>query len=413
MFQTLLYATLGLALILTLRRLAQRLFGAELAFALWLMFPLLVLLPRLPALPLEWAIAPKLLVLPAASASIVQAGATVSTMHWPLLLWIAGTMLCLVRLAIHYCQLRRRSQPLPYTMRRILQATPDAPDPCLVRLHPAGPAVLWAPRSLLLIPADFLERFDADEQRLVLQHELTHLRRGDALWSLLAELTFALLWFHPLAWLARPRFRLDQELACDECVLRRSPQDEAKYARTLLHSTGISATPALIPWLDPPQMKERLQMIQYHRPGALHRRLGFITLTALIAGSAFGIQAIAQQASPPPPPPPMLAPSAPSQNPGLSSDVRIRPSYPESAIRQHEQGTVALLILVHADGSVGDVRYDSVHSTTDSADLIAAATEAAQHWRLKPEVKNGKPVDGYARVPITFSLQEATPKSTR
>ena len=410
MFQTLLYATLGLALVLTLRRLAQRLFGAELAFALWLLFPLLVLLPRLPALPPEWAIAPRLLVLPATSASIVQAGATVSTMHWPLLLWITGTMLCLVRLAIHYCQLRRRSRHLPYTMHRILQTSPGAPDPRRVRLHPAGPAVLWAPRSLLLIPADFLERFDADEQRLVLQHELTHLRRGDALWSLLAELTFALLWFHPLAWLARPRFRLDQELACDECVLRQSPQDEVKYARTLLHSTGISTTPVLIPWLDPLQMKERLQMIQYHRPGALHRRLGFITLAALIAGSAFGIQAIAQQA---PPPPPTLAPHAPSQNPGLSDEVRIRPSYPESAIRQHEQGIVVLLILVRADGSVGDVRYDSVHSTTDSADLIAAATEAAQHWRLKPEVKNGKPVDGYARVPITFSLEEAALKPTK
>ncbi len=201
MFQMLLYATLGLALVLTLRRPAQRLFGAELAFALWLLFPLLVLLPRLPALPPEWAIAPRLLVLPATSASIVQAG-SVSTMHWPLLLWITGSMLetctCFWRITPEKCEIDQ-SRHLTYTMLRPISSglpyrrTGSAPGTAA----PSRARRIVVYRSLL--PADFLERFDADEQRLVLQHELTHLRRGDALWSLLAELTFALLWFHPLA----------------------------------------------------------------------------------------------------------------------------------------------------------------------------------------------------------------------
>ena len=89
-----------------------------------------------------------------------------------------------------------------------------------LRLHASGPAVLWAPRSLVLLPADFLRRFDRRPARTDAG------ARGDPpapaatrCGRLLAELACAVLWFHPLAWLALPRFRLDQELACDERVL--------------------------------------------------------------------------------------------------------------------------------------------------------------------------------------------------
>jgi hypothetical protein len=30
-------------------------------------------------------------------------------------------------------------------------------------------------------------------------------------------------------------------------------------------------------------------------------------------------------------------------------------------------------------------------------------------WRFNPRMKNGKPVEGYARVPITFSLDSQVP----
>jgi TonB family protein len=266
-----------------------------------------------------------------------------------------------------------------------------------LRIHPAGPAVLWAPRPLLLLPADFPERFDADERRLVLRHELAHLRRGDPLWSLLAELAAALLWFHPLAWLALPRFRLDQELACDERVLRGSPRDEAPYARTLLRSTGMDSGPALIPWLAGPQLKERLAMIQRHRPPALRRHAGFLALAALMAGGLFAAQAATRQQQD----------ESASQN--LAFNQGIVPRYPADALSNKEQGLVMLRIQVHADGSVGRIDYDAKRSTTQSAELIAAATDAVKRWRFEPRKKDGRSVEGYARVPIDFSLEELDP----
>lgn len=225
---------------------------------------------------------------------------------------------------------------------------------------------------------------------MVLRHELTHLRRGDALWSLLAELAFALLWFHPLAWLARPRFRLDQELACDERVLRDAPCDEAGYAHALLRSVGLVPAPTLIPWLAQPQLKERLTMIRRHRPGAARRRAGYLSLAVLLAASVFVVQAATGN----------------GENRQAASDLtynsRIPPSYPESAIKNREQGTVVLKILVGKDGSPLTITIDP--ATEASAALSKVAVEAAERWRFNPATEEGKPIQAYTRVPITFSL---------
>lgn len=253
--------------------------------------------------------------------------------------------------------------------------------------------MLWAPRSLLLVPPDFLERFDADQRRLVLRHECTHLHRGDACWGLLAELAFALLWFHPLAWLALPRLRLrlDQELACDERVLRQSPQDEkTKYAHTLLHGIGMDAIPALIPWLAEPQLKERLNMIQRQRRGALRRRIGFVGLIAFMAGGVFVAQAAVQ--------------TQPNQEASsvLSYNSRLQPHYPEDAIKNKQQGTVILMVLVGTDGTPRKIEVDP--ATKAAPSLIKAASDVAMQWHFNPAMKNGRAIEGYAKVPVKFSL---------
>ena len=256
MVDMLLYVTIGLLLVLVCRKPARRVFGAGPAFILWLLPLLLAALPYLPALPSTWAVMPMTLVLPTAQALIAQAAPTTTAVHWATVLWMTGAFCSLVRLVFLYLRLMRQTRPLPASVAQMLQADRVDIDMRRLRLHPNGPAVLWAPRSLLLLPPDFFERFDCAERHLVLRHERAHLRRGDTWWSLFAELAFALLWFHPLAWLAMPRFRLDQELACDECVLREAPKDETAYANALLHSIGMCPTPVLIPWLAEPQLKE-------------------------------------------------------------------------------------------------------------------------------------------------------------
>ncbi|OOG44087.1 energy transducer TonB [Rhodanobacter sp. C06] len=397
LLRCLLLVTAALASVLLARRPVRKTFGAGPAFVLWLLPMLAIALPWLPALPSQWSALPAIHVLPDSLAAGTAGAVAATHAPWSRWLWLAGAVAMLSRLVVHYLRLRRQSRPWPAGLATSLRQELHDVDPRRLRLHPSGPAVLWAPRSLVLLPADFFERFDAAERRLVLRHELTHLRRGDALWSLVAELALALLWFHPLAWLARSRFRLDQELACDERVLRDTPRDAAGYAHTLLHSVGLSPLPVLIPWLAEPQLKERLTMIQRHRPGALRRRAGVAALAVLMAGGVFVAQA---------------ATNTQKASQDLTYNSKIMPRYPAAAIKAREQGTVLLSVLVHADGTVGTITYDPKHSTTTSADLIAAATDATRQWHFNPPLQDGKPIDGYARVPVEFSLTPLSGKNS-
>lgn len=395
LLHTLLFVTMALGIVLLARKPVRRLFGAGPAFTLWCLPIVLAAMPWLPASPHGWMILPPIHVL-----AFVQPAAVAATSPPPghevlLALWLLGVIAAGLRLITHYLRLRHDMRPLPLGVQRYLPMDLSERDVRRLRLHPSGPAALWAPRALVLLPDDFLARFDMGERQLVLRHELGHVRRGDPLWSLLAELVAALLWFHPLAWLALPRFRLDQELACDERVLHASPQDDAPYARTLLRSVGVAAQPALIPWLTEPQLKERLAMIRRTPCSTTRQRLGYGLLALMLAGSASLALAAA----------PQRANNAPASQ-ALSYNAQIPPRYPADALHNKEQGTVILRALIHADGSVGTITYDARDSTTTSTDLIASASNAVKQWHFQPQMKNGKAVEGYARIPIQFSLDE-------
>jgi hypothetical protein len=69
-------------------------------------------------------------------------------------------------------------------------------------------------RPVILLPKSWCT-WNEDQRRAVLAHELAHVARGDYLACVLAQLSLALHFYHPLVhWLAA-RLRLEQELAAD------------------------------------------------------------------------------------------------------------------------------------------------------------------------------------------------------
>ena len=94
-------------------------------------------------------------------------------------------------------------------------------------------------RPIILLPCDHAE-WDGDRLRATLAHELAHAARHDVAWQLLARLARCAYWFHPLAWLAAWRMRVEREVACDDWVLR-AEHRPAEYARLLV---GFAASPA-------------------------------------------------------------------------------------------------------------------------------------------------------------------------
>jgi TonB family protein len=397
----LVWVTLGLALVLILRKPARHLFGAGPAFMLWGLPPALALAPLLPhsLVPAASIALPGLWITPGVPVA-AAAGAHFGWTLLPASLWLAGAVSGIVRLAVQYLRLRSGARRGSASWLREMRLAAPGLDLRRVRVHEAGPAVLWAlPHSLILLPAEFAERFDnAATRELVLRHELTPTRRGDAWWSLAMEIASAPLWFHPLAWFARPRFRLDQELACDAASLRTAPQRTGSYARALLDSVAVQAAPALIPWLAEPQLKERLAMITRIQPGALRRRAGFLAVAAIVAGGLFvaGGQAPVRAAAPD---------ASSGTRPAVDATFKNSnpPSYPTAAVKKHEQGWVMLNVTVNASGDVQHVAVDAKRSDA-SPELQQAAMAAAANWKFNPGTKDGKPVGGVVRIPVDFSL---------
>lgn len=402
LLRMLLGTTLGLALALLLRRPVRRVFGAGPAFTLWLLPVVLALAQLLPNGVASAGIValPVLTVMPPVAPVIMN-----GHMEWPLLvcaLWLSGAALGIARLAWHYMCLRRSAQRGLPAWLAVAQAAAADLDLRRVRVHAAGPAVLWAlPRSLVLLPDDFAQRFgNVATRELVLRHEITHARRGDAWWTLAMEIASALLWFHPLAWLARSRFRLDQELACDATALRAMPNRTSSYARALLDSVAVQPALALIPWLAEPQLKERIAMLTHTPPGALRRRAGFVAIAWLLAGSLLvaGGRTSADAATPA---------SSRSATPAVDITYKNRnpPKYPVAAIKQGEQGDVVLRVTIDAGGNVTKVAVDPAKTTAPGA-LQSAAIAAAVNWKFAPGIKDGHPVGGVVEIPVNFALHE-------
>ena len=90
-----------------------------------------------------------------------------------------------------------------------------------VRVAPwEGPAVIGILHPVIVVPRWLLAR-DADEQRLVLEHEAEHVRARDHLMLGAACVAVACMPWHPAAWWSLARLRLAIELDCDARVLRR------------------------------------------------------------------------------------------------------------------------------------------------------------------------------------------------
>lgn len=82
----------------------------------------------------------------------------------------------------------------------------------------ATPMAYGLIRAVLLLPPTARD-WSEQERRLVLLHELAHVRRKDCLTQLVAQITRAFWWPHPGAWYLAYAVAREREAACDDTVL--------------------------------------------------------------------------------------------------------------------------------------------------------------------------------------------------
>jgi len=104
----------------------------------------------------------------------------------------------------------------------------------------AGVPMTWGHRRpVILLPAS-ADSWTGDERRMVLRHELAHVRASDWIFGIATRVVCALYWFHPGAWWIARSLRRDAERAADDRVIS-SGVARSDYAELLIAASVVSA----------------------------------------------------------------------------------------------------------------------------------------------------------------------------
>jgi TonB family protein len=165
----------------------------------------------------------------------------------------------------------------------------------------------------LLRPAVFMPpeagAWSDERRRVVLLHELAHVRRGDAATHLLARTALSLNWWNPLAWSAWREFLKERERATDDLVLNAGAR-ASDYAGHLLEvARTLQSAPATawaaVPMARRSQLEGRLLAIldsgvKRRAPGRMSALAAILLAVAAVAPfAAMRAQPQAQPAVPP------------------------------------------------------------------------------------------------------------------
>jgi TonB family protein len=177
--------------------------------------------------------------------------------------WAAGAVLSLLVLVVGLARLTwlsSRARPVTDPLwTRVLEETAQRyrlrrPVRVLQSEHPSLLVTWGAFRPEVIVPRLALD-WPEDRIRVVLCHELAHIRRGDWMIQMAGELLRSIYWFNPLLWIACRSLRQDSEEACDDEVIAGGVEG-SEYAAHLLDAARALKHDAAR-WLPAPAIVRR------------------------------------------------------------------------------------------------------------------------------------------------------------
>jgi TonB family protein len=340
----------------------------------------------------------------------------------PSILWVLGAAVFLVRFLLGTVKVKWLSktanstqddvwQALLVDLRRKLRVR--KPVRLMFSRKNVSPMTWGILRHTILLPATAAQ-WSEERRRLVLAHELAHVKRHDGAMQILTQIACAVYWFNPLVWYASRRLQIERERACDDHVLNLGTRG-TDYADHLVQiARGLrNMSLAAVSMAQPSQLETRLVSIL--DPRARRRTLsagGAALLCAFTGLLTASLAAISVEAQVPPPPVSIIA-EAPQRtrinNGGAVPTTAVIPPrvleskppiYTPEALDAHIEGAVTLEAAVDVKGAIRILRV--VKGLGYGLDQRAIGT--VLDWRFAPATRNGIPVESIMQVDVDFKV---------
>ncbi len=237
--------------------------------------------------------------LPAAAQNTTTPSATRGMLTQGLsVLWLLGACLMLARGLLGVATVRSWTKDQKTSSSIDLTALEDVLKELVARLklHRAvrlmvservsTPAVIGLMWPTILLPVAMLSEVPAQQWRIIIAHELAHVRRWDAIASLLQMMIESCLFFNPAVWWISRQVRIEREACCDALAAEVCGQP-LNVARTLVEVAASVVAPALSPALafaepsQPGELSDRvMRLVDPDR--AARPRVSWASLLAVV-----------------------------------------------------------------------------------------------------------------------------------
>jgi TonB family protein len=351
------------------------------------------------------------------------------------LLWAAGSLILLFRLAVQALQLKRLAwsagpaDPRHASMADGVARALGLRSPRVTASERITIPLAWGVRCAhVLLPR---ASRDWPDQRVwaVCAHELAHISRGDWITHLLAELVCRIYWFNPLFWTARNRLGRESERAADDIVIGLGASG-TDYARHLIEIVLASRSElSLSPSVAMARGSGLERRIAALLNGVVNRaRLSRSGAIAILAGAcviggplaalgARGRSTIEVRTSNLPPIDDSTARELAGDGSEPVREIRVLgaaadvapsvaeyttpPLYSDEARRSGIEGVIIARARIDGNGDVSEARVTSgLGFGLDQNALVAL-----RQWRFRPGRRGGAPVPMDVEIEIGFTLR--------
>jgi beta-lactamase regulating signal transducer with metallopeptidase domain len=242
-----------------------------------------------------------------------------------------------------------------------------------------SPAVTGLLRPTIVIPHSALD-WPLERCRLVLVHELAHVRRRDVLVQAIADVACAIHWCNPLVWICARRLRVEREIAADDAVLAAGVRPSLYAEELVAVATSVGTPNSALAMAERSSLEARIASILASR---LARAPLAARGTVAVVAAGAAIAAAVACTSPEVSAPQRVAQLGVAPRAGTANDAAMQRAADEEIATIAKEWSPELATILVLDPATGEVLANAGQSAGKTAD-VASTVAMAPGSTLKP-----------------------------